>query len=129
MPTLQRVLYVEDDPDIREIAELALRDVGGLSVCLCESGKMALARADEFSPQIVLLDVMMPEMDGPETLRALNKQGSLNEQTATVFLTAKVHPDEITRYREMGVFDIIPKPFDAMNLADELRAIWSRFRG
>lgn len=127
MSVLQRVLYVEDDPDIREIAELALKEVGGLDVALCVSGEQALAKAPDFAPQLVLLDVMMPDMDGPETLEALRAQGSVAGDTPVVFVTAKVHPDEVERYKQMGVADIIPKPFDPMSLADDLRSIWSRF--
>jgi CheY-like chemotaxis protein len=125
--TLQTVLYVEDDPDIREIATLALVDVGGLTLNVCDSGKRALQEVDAFGPQMVLLDVMMPEMDGPETLRALREQGSITPNTAVAFMTAKVHPEELARYRELGVTDVISKPFDPMTLADELRAIWLRF--
>lgn len=126
MTTLQTVLYVEDDPDIREIATLALQDVGGLTVKVCESGDVALKEVDAFGPQFILLDVMMPDMDGPETLKALREQGSVLEGMAVAFMTAKVHPEELARYRELGVADVIPKPFDPMTLADDIRAIWHR---
>lgn len=124
MNALQTVLYVEDDPDIREIATLALQDVGGLTVSICESGAAALQAVDRFAPQFLLLDVMMPEMDGPETLKALRAQGSVSDDMAVAFMTAKVHPEELARYRELGVANVIPKPFDPMTLADDLRAIW-----
>lgn len=124
MSTLERVLYVEDDIDIREIAMMALQDVGGLTVKICESGEMALQEVDEFAPQLILLDVMMPGMDGPETLASLRRQGSVTEATAVAFMTAKVYPEELLRYRSLGVTDVIAKPFDPMTLADEVRAIW-----
>lgn len=124
MNALKTVLYVEDDPDIREIATLALQDVGGLTVSICESGAAALQAVDRFAPQFLLLDVMMPEMDGPETLKALRAQGSVSDDMAIAFMTAKVHPEELARYRELGVANVIPKPFDPMTLADDLRAIW-----
>ncbi|MWJ27425.1 response regulator [Halomonas sp. ZH2S] len=127
MTVLQRVLYVEDDPDISEIAALALEAVGGLTLKGCESGHEALAEVDSFAPDLILLDVMMPGMDGPETLEALRRQGSISSDTPVVFVTAKVHPEELRRYREMGVTDVISKPFDPMTLANELRAIWERF--
>lgn len=127
MKPLQKVLCVEDDPDIREIIQLALVDVGGLTVIACESGQRALVEVDHFEPQLIVLDVMMPGMDGPETLNALREQGSVSESTALAFMTAKVHPEELERYRELGVVNVIPKPFDPMTLADQLRAIWSRF--
>ncbi|EXJ10040.1 response regulator [Nitrincola nitratireducens] len=127
MSRLEKVLYVEDDCDIREIATLALRDVGGLTIKVCESGASALVEVDAFAPQLILLDVMMPSMDGPETLKALRKQGSVTEKTAVAFMTAKVYPDELLRYRQLGVTEVIAKPFDPMTLADEVRAIWERF--
>lgn len=127
MSRLEKVLYVEDDGDIREIATLALQDVGGLTVKVCESGANALLEVDDFAPQLILLDVMMPGMDGPETLTALRNQGSLTEKTAVAFMTAKVYPDELLRYRQLGVTEVIAKPFDPMTLADEVRAIWERF--
>ena len=129
MSELQRVLYVEDDPDIREIATLALHDVGGLDLLACESGAVALASIDAFKPQLVLLDVMMPDMDGPQTLQALREQGSIGPQVAVAFMTAKVHPEEVARYRQLGVQDVIPKPFDPMTLADTLRQVWRAFHG
>jgi DNA-binding response OmpR family regulator len=127
MIALQNVMYVEDDPDIREIATLALQDVGGLTVRVCDSGQRALKEVDGFAPQLILLDVMMPDRDGPETLAALRLQGSVSGKTAVAFMTAKVHPEELARYKELGVADVICKPFDAMTLADNVRAIWLRF--
>ncbi|MAN51579.1 MULTISPECIES: response regulator [unclassified Marinimicrobium] len=129
MPPLEKVMYVEDDSDIREIATLALRDLGGLDVLVCESGQAALANVDAFEPQLLLLDVMMPEMDGPETLEALRRQGSISSETAVAFMTAKVHPEELDRYRSLGVNDVVRKPFDPMILADDVRAIWDRING
>jgi len=126
MPPLEKVMYIEDDPDIREIATLALRDVGGLKVLVCESGQAALGNIDEFGPQLLLLDVMMPEMDGPATLEALRQQGSITAETAVAFMTAKVHPEELDRYRSLGVTHVVQKPFDPMRLADEVRAIWEQ---
>ncbi len=124
MSVLQKVLYVEDDVDIREIATIALQDIGGLTVEVCESGAQALNVIDDFAPQLVLLDVMMPDMTGPETLVALRQQGSVTDATLVAFMTAKVHPEELERYYELGVTKVISKPFDPMTLADDVRAIW-----
>jgi CheY-like chemotaxis protein len=127
MNDLQNVMYVEADPDIREIATLALKDVGGFTVKVCSSGQLALREVDGFAPQLILLDVMMPGMDGPETLEALRRKGSITEATAVAFMTAKVHPEELARYRTLGITDVISKPFDPMTLADDLRTIWAHF--
>lgn len=129
MDTLERVMYVEDDPDIREIAAMALEDVGGLTVNICESGEQALREVAEFAPQMFLLDVMMPGMDGPSTLLELKRQGYINESTVVAFMTAKVHPEEVARYKEIGAADVIAKPFDPMTLADDVRAIWKTLHG
>jgi len=117
---IKRVLYVEDDPDIRAVAELALVDVGGFEVQLCESGQQALAVFERFSPDLVLLDVMMPGMDGPQTLRALENRVD-GFAVPVVFMTARLQPSEVAEYRVLGAIGVIPKPFDPMTLADEIR--------
>ncbi|MDP3534732.1 MAG: response regulator [Halomonas sp.] len=129
MDTLVKVMYVEDDPDIRDIASMALEDVGGLTAKICESGEQALKEVGEFTPQMILLDVMMPGMDGPSTLQALRQHGYVSETTAVAFMTAKVHPEEVARYKELGAIGVIAKPFDPMTLADDVRAIWKKFHG
>lgn len=126
---LRKVFYVEDDPDIREIATLALEDVGGLSLMVCESGEQALKQVEEFQPQVILLDVMMPGMDGPETLAAMKEMGALTDSMLIVFMTAKVHPEELQRYKNLGVDQVISKPFDPITLADKVRALWDSFNG
>jgi two-component system, OmpR family, response regulator len=123
MSTLQRILYVEDDPDIQEIASLALENVAGFSVHICSSGEAAVREAAAFAPDLVLLDVMMPGMDGPSTLAALRTQPPLAD-TPVVFMTAKVQPSEVSQFRSLGALDVIAKPFDPMNLGTQLRAIW-----
>ena len=128
VPPLCRVLLVEDDPDIQAIACFALRSVGGLSVEVCASGPEAVARVPRFLPELALLDVMMPGMDGRATLRALRGL----PQTATtpiVFMTARARPHEIEQYRRSGACDVILKPFEPSELPDLLRGIWSRIHG
>ncbi len=122
-----KVLLVDDDDDIRSIGELALVEVGGMPTVLASSGPMALEVAERERPDVVLLDVMMPGMDGPTTLRRLREQ----ESTAAipgVFVTAKVQHHEVQRYLDLGAIGVIAKPFDPMTLPDELRAIVARWR-
>lgn len=121
---LCRVLYVDDDPDIREIAGIALETVGGLSVRLCASGPEAIREAPAFEPDLIMLDVMMPDMDGPETLQSLRGIPTL-EKVPAVFLTAKVHPEDIEHLRRLDVVDVLTKPFDPMTLAQTLTNIWA----
>lgn len=123
MSTLQRILYVEDEPDIQAVAKLALEMVGGFTVKICSSGEEALREAVAFAPDMILLDVMMPGMDGPSTLKALREQPSLAE-LPIAFMTAKVQPAEVAHYKSLGARDVIPKPFDPMTLASQVRAIW-----
>ena len=122
---LTTILYVEDEPDIRAIAELALQTIGGFSLTSCASGKEALAAARTEVPDIIVLDVMMPEMDGPETLRKLREIPSMADVPA-IFMTAKVQPSEIAEYRALGALDVIPKPFDPLSLAQRINDIWHR---
>ena len=126
--TLNKILYVEDEADIRKIAKLALEEVGGLKVLICASGQEAIDKAPGFQPDIILLDVMMPGMDGPDTLEALQRLPDLKD-TPAVFLTAKAMPIEITRYKKLGALDVIAKPFDPMTLADRVKEIWNRHAG
>jgi len=123
--SLDKILYVEDEPDIQTVAKLALESVGGFDLLVCASGVEALEKARDFAPDVILLDVMMPGMDGPDTLQALRKVDGLAE-TPAIFLTAKAMPSEIERYKGLGALDVIAKPFDPMALADQVRGIWER---
>ena len=125
MSALDKILYVEDDPDIQAIAVMVLDSVSGFKLEPCSSGNEAVTKAAAFNPDLVLLDVMMPGMDGPETLQALRKIPEL-EKTPIVFMTAKVQPQEVQGYLELGAVGVIAKPFDPMTLADQLREIWAK---
>ena len=122
--TLRRILFVEDDPDIQTVARMALEALGGFTVLACNSGAEALAKVDGFIPDLVLLDVMMPGMDGPTTLVALRKHPTCHE-VPVIFMTAKVQAQELAFYRELGAEEVIAKPFDPMVLAERVRTIWS----
>ena len=121
---LVRILYVEDDADIRAVAEVALETLGGFTIKSCNSGQEALFEGPGFSPDLIILDVMMPGMDGPSTFYAMQDIPALKAKPV-VFMTAKVQPEEVAFYRKLGAMDVIPKPFDPMTLADQIRDIWS----
>ena len=125
MIKLTRILYVEDEPDIQTVARLALEALGGFTVEICSSGDEALQRVASFQPQLILLDVMMPGMDGPSTLKMLREFPQF-ASTPAVFMTAKVQPNEVAHYLELGAVDVIPKPFDPMMLSSQVQAIWER---
>ncbi len=122
---LKRILYVEDEPDIQAVARLALEMVGGFTLEVCSSGKEALEKTPGFVPQLLLLDVMMPGMDGPATLAALRALPG-TATTPAIFMTAKVQPGEVAQYRGQGAVDVIPKPFDPMTLSSTIEEIWKR---
>ena len=104
--TLHRILYVEDDVDIRTVAKLALEAVGGFTVEVAASGDEALIRVREFAPDLLLLDVMMPGMDGPATLRVL-RAGSDGENVPAIFMTARALPDEVAVLKAEGALGVI----------------------
>jgi diguanylate cyclase (GGDEF)-like protein len=119
-----RILCVEDDADIRRVATLALERVGGFTVCMCRSGEEALRAVADFRPDVILLDVMMPGMDGPTTLSRLRERRESRDIPA-IFMTAKVQPHEIAELKRAGALDVIAKPFDPMTLAQTVRTIFS----
>ena len=121
--SLNRILLVEDDPDIQTVTSLALGTFGGFDVRICASAQEAVAAAPEFRPDLILLDVMMPGMDGVDALKALRRQPTVAD-VPVVFLTARVQPHDVERYRDLGSLAVIPKPFEPSELAGKLRAIW-----
>lgn len=122
-----RVLYVDDEPDIRMIVEFALDDEEGLELKLCASGAEALAMVAAYKPDIVLLDVMMPGMDGPGTLQQMKKMPEL-AGTIFAFMTAKVQPQEVESLKQLGAVTVITKPFDPMTLSDKIWQIHADYR-
>jgi two-component system OmpR family response regulator len=123
--TLQRILLIEDDQDIQIVARLALQDLEGFELEVCSSGYEALEKAGPFGPDLILLDVMMPELDGPSTLKELRLRPGL-ATTPVIFMTARVQPAEVAEYRLLGALEVIVKPFDPMNLGSEVKRIWEQ---
>ena len=122
--TLANILYVEDDADIQTVAQIALEVVGGFSLKTCSSGAQAIAEVNGgFVPDLLLLDVMMPNMDGPTTLAELRKLG-VTQSTPVIFMTAKVQSSEMEFYKSLGAIGVIAKPFDPMELSTQVRGLW-----
>jgi len=120
---VRKILLVDDEDDIRTIARIALVDIGGVEAVVASSGKEALQLAITERPDLVLLDVMMPGLDGPSTLALLRAEPATAD-IPVVFLTAKVQRDEVARFRALGARGVIAKPFDPMTLLDDvLRAL------
>ncbi len=123
--TLEHVLYVDDDAHIQEVAQMCLEMVGGFTVTCLSSGAELVEKINEIKPQFILLDVMMPSMDGPTTLKHLKEKNLLNN-VPVVFMTARAQPEEIRHYIDMGAVDVIAKPFDPMILSEQINTIWKK---
>jgi CheY-like chemotaxis protein len=122
---LKRILYVEDDMDVAEVALMTLEDLGGFEVKHCASGEEAIAALPAYNPQLVLLDVMMPNMDGPETLKAIQAMPE-GKSVPIVFMTAKAQAHQQEAYLHMGAVGVLSKPFDPATLSDSLRTLWQK---
>lgn len=127
MKELRKILLVDDDPDIQYVAVLALEARGGFEVKTASSGKEALAQAEQFAPDMILLDVTIPEMDGPGILQELRKKPGF-EKVPVVFVSARVLSHEVEEYRKLGALDVILKPFNAMAFPDRLKSLWANFQ-
>ena len=118
----RRILIIDDEDDIREVAGLSLETVAGWEVVLADSGAQGLARAAEHQPDAVLLDVMMPGMDGPTTFRELRKN-PITSHIPVIMLTAKVQSSDQKRFADIGVEAVLFKPFDPLTLSDQISAV------
>jgi two-component system OmpR family response regulator len=125
MTTLAKIMMVEDEPDIQAIARIALETVGGFTVEICSSGREALEKAPVYRPELILMDVMMPGMDGPSTLKEMRARPD-TKAIPVIFMTAKVQPQEVANFKMIGALGVIPKPFDPMTLAATVRSIWEK---
>lgn len=118
-----KALIVDDDTFIRRITEITLTEVAHWDVVAAASGAEALAILQTIRPDVILLDVMMPGMDGPTTVRKIRE--AYGSDIPVILMTAKVQSDEVKSYAQIKVSGVISKPFDPMTLADEVRAILS----
>ena len=120
---MQRILLADDEPDILEVSRIALETVGGFEVAVCSSGAELLQRLQGFCPDLIIIDVMMPDMAGPEVLTKVRQVPGFGE-TPVIFLTGMIHGNELKKLRDSGAADVILKPFDPMTLADRIDGIW-----
>jgi len=123
---LEKIMHIEDDESIRMIVEMALVDLADFSLCSCESGFEAIQQIEQFTPDLILLDAMMPAMDGLQTLKELRKKPNA-QHTPVVFMTARIQQAEKQQYIDAGAVAVIEKPFEATQLGDELESIYRRF--
>lgn len=115
-----RILYLEDVEDIAEVTAMALEEIGGFEVRICASGREALEAAEDYRPDLLLLDVMLPGMDGMETFARLRAMPGL-ESVPALFLTARAQVHEQAAYMDLGARGVIPKPYDPDKLCETVR--------
>jgi two-component system, OmpR family, response regulator len=120
--TIRKVMLVDDEDDIRTVGHLSLSRVGGWETVLAASGAEAVSKAAAERPDLILLDVMMPGMDGPTTFSQLRAQAA-TARTPIIFMTAKNQKQEVARYLELGAAGVIGKPFDPMTLPSEIKRL------
>jgi CheY-like chemotaxis protein len=116
---MRRVLIIDDDDDIREVAALSLEAVAGWTIAAASSGVEGIACAREFQPDAILMDVMMPGMDGPTTFRAMQQMTEI-AHIPVLLLTAKVYGVDQRRFAGLGVAAVLFKPFDPLRLAQQI---------
>ena len=121
---LTNILLVDDEPDIRIIAQKSLEAIGGYTVESCIDGNDAISKVAGFNPDLILMDVMMPGKDGPATLAALREDMEWRG-VPVVFMTARIQKGEIEEYLSLGAAGVIEKPFDPMTLSSKIQHIWS----
>jgi CheY-like chemotaxis protein len=114
-----RVLIIDDEDDIREVAAMSLETVAGWEVMVANSGAQGLTRAATYKPDAILLDVMMPGMDGPTTFRELRKN-PVTAKIPVLFLTAKVQATDRRRFADLGIHAVLVKPFDPLTLPAQI---------
>jgi CheY-like chemotaxis protein len=120
---LKRILLVEDDPDIQSVAALALQSLGGFTVEVCGSATQCLEAAARFAPDLILLDMMLPEMDGADAFAALRRVPQ-TAHTPVVFLTAEAHRASRAQPPHLRPIGVIAKPFEPTLLAEKVRRLW-----
>ncbi|WP_426194386.1 response regulator [Massilia sp. DWR3-1-1] len=122
---LHSILYVEDDLHVRTTAKLVLEVIGNFSVRECSSGQQALQAAEDFHPDLILLDVMMPELDGLATLKALRLLPHMAD-TPALFVTGLTMPEDLARYVGVGAIGVIAKPLVPLRLAGQVSQLWEQ---
>ncbi|MEM7393843.1 MAG: response regulator [Verrucomicrobiota bacterium] len=119
-----RILIVEDDPVIQRAIRVALTTIGDAEVEVCDVGATVKDSIERFTPELILLDYKLPDVDGISLFRELKEEGWV-DGIPVIFITANVMPDDIERYKEAGALGVIPKPFDTRTLSGTIQTIWN----
>jgi two-component system, OmpR family, response regulator len=124
---LRHILCVDDDDDILEVTKLCLESIGGFRVTSRSGGADIVSVTEREKPDLILLDVMMPGVDGPSTLKLL-QQATPPPRVPVVFMTARVQPTEVSEYLGLGAVGVVAKPFDPMRLSEQVASIWQTWQ-
>lgn len=119
---MKTVLLVDDEDDIREVAQMSLEVTAGWQIEGANCGTAGIEKAKEIKPDAILLDVMMPDMDGPTTFQQMQQIPEL-DSIPVILMTAKVQASDLQHFESIGVAGVIPKPFDPMSLAEKVKEI------
>lgn len=125
--SLKKILYAEDERDIQIIVQITLEAYSDLDLKICDNGKLLLDCVEDYKPDLILLDIMMPVMDGMTTFRNLK----LNDRTKdipVVFITAKAQVKELEMYKSLGILGIIVKPFETTTLTNKIQELWGIYK-
>jgi len=126
MSKLKKIIYIDDQMDILLMAEYALTEIGNYDVLMCESGADAIEKIEGYKPDLILIDVMMPGLDGPETITEIRKIAMFKE-TPAIFITAKIIPPEVAELmsHDSAVVGLIHKPFDPDDISNMVQSLWN----
>lgn len=122
---LTKLIIIDDDPDILLIAKYSLEEVKGISIKYCDSGQQGIQEALVFQPDLILVDVMMPNMDGIAFVQALRLIPSL-AKISVAFLTAKIQKEDLEKYNAIGIKELITKPFDPITFPETIQNLWEK---
>lgn len=124
MKELKKILYAEDEADVQTVVKLTVQTMSDYEIEICDNGKKLLEFVQEYNPDLIMLDVMMPEMDGPTTFKNL-QSNEATKNIPVIFITAKAQVHEVEMFKETGALGVITKPFDPVKLCDEIKEIWN----
>ena len=122
---LNKILYVEDDPSVQAVVKISLVNIGKFAIKECWNGKEALEKIEDFMPDLILSDVMMPEMDGVTMLKKL-RDDSRYDNIPLIFISARAQKHEVDEYLNLGAVHVLTKPFDPVTLPNQLKEIWEK---
>lgn len=122
--TLKKIMYVEDDPAIQQIVSFCLEDMGGYELKICSIGREALQEAGNFKPDLILMDMRLPGLSGPDTIKKLREMEEFKD-LPVIFISAQDDGNELAKYSDLGALGVIKKPFDPITLCQTIEALYN----